>query len=440
MDFMNSVLIVGGGGREHAILKALLRSDRALCTYAWPGNPGMAADGCTLVCKQISGWSDLAEWAQHNDIDLTIVGPEIPLVEGIVDIFRAKKLAIFGPTQAAARIEGSKEFSKNLMRKYRIPTAGYTVVTDKKSALDHLAKRGVPIVIKASGLAAGKGAVVCDTVKEAELALADMFDRKVFGAAADSVVLEEKMAGEEASVFVLTDGKSIKVLPVAQDHKRVGDGDTGPNTGGMGAYAPAPVVDARMLKRIEREIIMPTLAAMRKEKCLYQGLLYVGIMITRDGPKVVEFNCRFGDPETQAVLPLVHCDWYQAFLACATGKLESVKWKVKDQACVAVVAASKGYPGAYEKGKAITGICAAEYSKNNVDVYHAGTALNDKGELVTSGGRVLAVSAWAGTLSGAIACAYAGIKTIRFGGMTYRKDIGAKGLARLARRNKSRRR
>jgi phosphoribosylamine--glycine ligase len=428
---MNTVLIVGSGGREHALLKALLRSDRALCIHAHPGNPGMANDGCMAVEKKINGWSDLADWAAENDIDLTIVGPEIPLVEGIVDIFKQKKLAIFGPTRAAARIEGSKEFSKRLMKKYGIPTADFSVVTTKQAALDHLKKVGVPVVVKASGLAAGKGAVVCDTMDGAQKALADMFDHKIFGDASKSVVLEEKMIGEEASVFVLTDGKCCKILPVAQDHKRVGDGDSGPNTGGMGAYAPAPVVDARMLKRIEKEIVMPTLDAMRKEGCPYQGLLYVGVMITDSGPKVVEYNCRFGDPETQAVLPLVDCDWYEVFRACATGTLADVKWRVRKQSCAAVVLASQGYPGKYDKGKKIEGISSAERARDNVDVYHAGTALDNEGNLVTSGGRVLAVSAWADSLRDAIDLAYDRVGKIRFDGKMCRKDIGAKGLARL---------
>jgi len=431
MEFLDSVLIVGGGGREHAILKALLRSDRPLCTYAYPGNPGMESDGCTIVEEKISSWKDLAAWAEENEINLTIVGPEQPLVDGIVDEFRKRQLTIFGPTKAAAQIEGSKHFAKTLMRTYGIPTAAFESFTDKESALKYLRKTGVPVVVKASGLAAGKGAIVCDTMKEAEQALDDMFERKVFGDAAATVIIEEKLIGEEASVFALSDGKHYKILPVSQDHKPVFDGDKGPNTGGMGAYAPAPQVDAAMLARIEQEIIAPTLAAMTKEKLPYQGLLYAGVMITAAGPKVVEFNCRFGDPETEAVLPLVHCDWFDALSACAAGRLAEVQWTVKKGACVTVILASKGYPGHYEKGKVIIGVEEVEHGDANVDIYHAGTKLNDRGELVTNGGRVLAVSAWGASLKDAVATAYENVAKIRFEGMQYRKDIAAKGLARL---------
>jgi phosphoribosylamine---glycine ligase len=431
MDYMDSVLIIGGGGREHAIQKALLRSDRPLFMYAYPGNPGMENDGCTLLDTNIGGWDELADWAVLNEIDLTIVGPEIPLVEGIVDIFRKRGLAIFGPTKKAAQIEGNKSFSKKFMKKYAIPTAGFGAFDNKEEALAYLKKHGAPVVVKASGLAAGKGAIVCDTMKEATDALTDMFDAKVFGDAASTVVIEDKMSGEEASVFVLTDGKSYKVLPVAQDHKRIGENDTGLNTGGMGAYAPCPLVDKNMLARIEEEIIAPTLDGMRKEGMPYQGLLYVGVMATPDGPRVVEFNCRFGDPETQAVLPLVNCDWYEAFRACAAGRLASVGWTVRPEYCVSVVLASRGYPGKYEKGKVIEGIDRAEGSKSNVDAYHAGTTLDKQGNFITNGGRVLAVSAWSETLSDAITDAYEAIAEISFEGKTFRKDIAAKGLARL---------
>jgi phosphoribosylamine--glycine ligase len=428
---MNSVLIVGSGGREHAILKALLRSERALCMYAYPGNPGMERDGCMIVEKKIENWQDLADWASENEVELTIVGPEVPLVEGIVDIFKKQGLTIFGPSSAAAQIEGSKAFAKELMKKYSIPTAAYEIFENKENALAYLKEKGAPIVVKASGLAAGKGAIVCDTMEMAIASLEDIFDKKVFGDAGSKVVLEEKMFGEEASVFVLTDGKNYKILPVAQDHKAVGDGDKGPNTGGMGAYAPAPVVDSALLKRIEAEIVIPTLAAMDKEGNRFQGLLFVGIMITQDGPKVVEFNCRFGDPETQAVLPLIACDWFEIFSSCAKGKLVAKKWEIQSGYGVAVVLASKGYPGSYEKDFVITGIEDAEHARSNLDIYHSGTALNKKDEFVTNGGRVLAVSAWADSLIDAIGLAYEGVAEISFDGKLYRKDIGAKGLKRI---------
>jgi len=459
LEFIDSVLIIGSGGREHALLKALLRSERALCVFAYPGNPGMERDGCMLVDQEISGWDDLAQWAQMNEINLTVVGPETPLAEGIVDIFKKEGLLIFGPTKAAAQIESSKAFAKKLMKKYAIPTADFEIFNEKDKALAYVEAKGAPIVIKVSGLAAGKGAIICNTTVEAKNALEDIFDKKSFGAAGETVVIEEMMSGPEASVFVITDGKGYKVLPVAQDHKRIGDGDTGPNTGGMGAYAPADVVDAAMMARVEKEIIVPTLAAMDKEKARYRGLLYIGLMITADGPKVVEYNCRFGDPETQAVLPLVHCDWYEAFSQCASarGNVSNIKWKVEPGYCVSVVMAAKGYPGKTVNGKAITGIDAAE--EKDADVYFAGVAAvetkvtaaakkkkvkkskdidfdidediekeKDKKKYATAGGRVLAVSAKGGTLAEAIASAYEAVGEIKFDGAVYRKDIGVKGL------------
>ena len=428
---MNSVLIVGSGGREHALLKAFLRSDRPLCMYAWPGNPGMERDGCMLVDKPIKNWQDLADWAKVNEVDLTVVGPEIPLVEGIVDTFRENGLAIFGPTKAAAAIEGSKAFSKDLMKKYSIPTAAYELFTDKESALQYLGERGAPVVIKVSGLAAGKGAIVCDTMKEAGDALDEIFDKKTFGEAGNTVVIEEKMVGEELSVFVLTDGKEYRILPTAQDHKAVGDGDTGPNTGGMGAYSPAPIATSELMTRIEREIVVPTLQAMTAEGKPYQGVLYVGLMITGEGPKVVEYNCRFGDPETQAVLPLVTCDWYDLFLTAARGRMCAAKWSVMEGYCTCVILASQGYPGTYEKGVVISGLDDSEHARDSIDIYHSGTAVNAEEQLVTNGGRVLAVSAWAARLEDAIAHAYEGVGRIGFMGKQFRSDIGAKGVVRL---------
>jgi phosphoribosylamine--glycine ligase len=445
---MKSVLIVGGGGREHALLKALLRSDRPLCLYAYPGNPGMERDGCMLVDQEIGGWDDLADWADMNGINLTIVGPEGPLTEGIVDAFNKRGLAIFGPSKAAARIEGSKAFAKNLMKKHGIPTAEFETFADKGKALAYAEERGAPLVVKVSGLAAGKGAVVCDTMDEVKAALADIFDKKSFGPAGDIVVIEEKMEGEEASVFVVTDGKSYKILPPAQDHKRIGDGDAGPNTGGMGAYAPASgVIDAAMMARIEKEIVAPTLAAMEKEKSRFKGALFVGLMMTKDGPKVVEYNCRFGDPETQAILPLVKCDWFEIFNACASAKrsLAEEEWEIDEGYCAAVVMASEGYPAKFEKGKEIAGIDTVD-GKDDVDVCFAGISVDrgggeDAGDVkekyLTSGGRVLAVSARAGTIEEAIKLAYEGVGEITFEGAVFRKDIGAKGLGKKAVKKKS---
>jgi len=431
VELLHNVLIVGSGGREHAILKALLRSERALCTFAYPGNPGMENDGCMLVEDKINTWEDLANWASNNEINLTIVGPEVPLVEGITDIFKEKGLAVFGPDAFAAQIEGSKAFAKDLMEKNNIPTAAYKKVESKEAAQKYLDETGAPIVVKVSGLAAGKGAIVCDTREEADTALQEIFDKKAFGDAGSIVVLEEKLVGEEASVFVLTDGNTYKILPVSQDHKPIGEGDTGPNTGGMGAFAPAAVVDTDTLKTVEETIIVPTLEAMKKLGHPYRGLLYVGIILTTEGPKVIEYNCRFGDPETQAVLPLITCDWYEVFKACASGGLDTVDWTVREGACVTVVCASAGYPGAYEKGKEIAGIDDAEFHNPDVDVYHAGTKRAGNDTFVTNGGRVLAVSAYKDNLVDAIAEAYVGVSKIDFEGKTFRKDIAAKGLKRL---------
>ncbi len=428
MEFMDTVLIVGGGGREHAILKALLRTERPLCTFAYPGNPGMEDDGCMLVHNDIRTWDDLAAWAEANEIGLTIVGPEVPLVEGVVDAFAKRGLCAFGPSQKAAMIEGSKSFAKNLMHDHGIPTAEFEIFTDRKSAASYVKKLGGACVVKVNGLAAGKGAIVCDTQAEATDALKRILDKKQFGAAGESVVVEEKLKGEEASVLVLSDGKDYRILPVSQDHKRVGDNDMGPNTGGMGAYAPAPLVDEEMLERIEAEIVRPTLAAMSAEGATYKGVLYCGIMVTENGPKVIEYNCRFGDPEAQAVLPLVTCDWYAIFRACMQGRITGLDWQVSTGACATVVMASGGYPGSYESGKLITGISDAE--DLGVDVYHAGTSRNQEGDLVTNGGRVLAVSGRGDTLEQAIRVAYEGVAEIDFEGRYYRSDIGVKGLRR----------
>ncbi len=426
----NTVLIIGGGGREHALLKAVLRSGRELVTYAYPGSCGMEADGCKSVTAEINNWNDLSVWAKDNNVDLAIVGPELPLTEGVVDIFSEVCIPAFGPSKAAAMLEGSKEYSKEIMRKYNIPTAEWDSFTDRESAEKYLAKHGAPIVIKVSGLAGGKGAIVCETEADVTAAMNEIYDSSTFGDAADSVVIEEMMYGEEASIFVVTDGKGYKILPASQDHKRIFDADKGPNTGGMGAYTPAPIVDDALLDVVKRDIIEPTLEAMITEGAPYKGLLYVGIMLTEDGPKVVEYNCRFGDPETEAVLPMVNCDWYELFRASAVGNVESVEWEVRSGYCSTVILASAGYPATSDKGRVITGVDIAN-DLNNVDVYHAGTALNDNSELVTNGGRVLAVTAYGETLSDSINQAYEGVSKISFEGMQFRKDIGKKGLVRV---------
>ena len=433
VDSLKKALIVGSGGREHALVKALLRSNEPLCLYSYPGNPGMEDDGCMLIGAEVTTWEELANWASAHEISLTIVGPEVPLVEGIVDLFRSRGLPIFGPTAAAARIEGSKAFSKELMKRYGIPTAAFELFGDHESARAWVEEHGAPVVVKADGLAAGKGAIVCNTQQEALAALARIFDDREFGEAGASVVLEEKLYGEEASVFVLADGATYRILPVSQDHKAVGEGDCGPNTGGMGAYAPAPVVDAQLLNEIESTIVVPVLRAMSEEGCPYTGLLYCGIMVTDAGPQVIEFNCRFGDPETQAVLPLVECNWYDVLHAASCGRLAATSWSILPGACVAVVLAARGYPGPYAKGAVLHGITEAQRGREGLDVCHAGTARGANGELVTAGGRVLAVCSRGATLEEAIAKAYEAAAEITFDGVFCRKDIGAKGLARQKR-------
>ena len=424
------VLIVGNGGREHALLNAIQTSDSSIETFSYPGSAGMEADGCTTVKAPVDNWDDLAKWAKENNITLTVVGPEIPLCEGIVDIFSKYDIPAFGPSKAAAKLEGSKYFSKEIMKKYNIPTAKWESFGDKESAKKYIEEQGAPIVIKVSGLAAGKGAMVCETMDDAMNALAEIYDNNTFGSAAETVVIEEMMYGEEASIFVVTDGENYKILPASQDHKRIFDNDKGPNTGGMGAYTPAPVVTESLLSEVEKEIIVPTLEAMKKENATYKGLLYVGIMITEDGPKVVEYNCRFGDPETEVVLSMVECDWYSLFMESAIGDVSKVEWNLKDGYATTVIIASAGYPASSDKGRVITGIEDAN-SIENVKVYHAGTKLNENGDFVTNGGRVLAVSAWGTTLEKSVSTAYTAVSKINFEGMQYRKDIAQKGIERI---------
>ena len=425
-----NVLLIGNGAREHAIFKALRRSKRETDIWIYPGGNAMEADGGKIIFDKIADWEELAVWTEKNKIDLTVVGPEIPLVEGIVDIFNKRGLTIFGPSKFAAQLEGSKEFSKKLMKKYGIPTADWQSFTDKKSAEEYLNKTGVPIVIKVSGLAAGKGAIVCTTRREANEALSEIFDKKAFGESGNVVVIEEMMFGEEASIFVLTDGTNYKILPAAQDHKRIFDDDKGANTGGMGAYAPAPIADRKLIAEVEENIIIPVLEAMKKEGGEYRGLLYAGIMSTRTGARVVEFNCRFGDPETEAVLPLVNCDWFDVFYAGAKGGVDKIEWSVLRNYSATVVIASKGYPASSQKGVVIYGLDEAQKIEN-VDIYHAGTAKNEKGEIVTNGGRVLAVTAFDETLPKAVDRVYSAVNKIHFDGMQFRRDIAKKGLKRL---------
>ncbi len=421
------VLVVGGGGREHALVWKLAASPRVEKIYCAPGNPGIG-ELAECVAVDAADNAALADFALANKVDLTVVGPEAPLASGIVDIFAARGLKVFGPSKAAARIEGSKAFAKDLMRRYGIPTAGYRVFTAPDEAKAYIKERGAPIVVKADGLAAGKGVVVAMTEADA-LAAVDMIMRDaVFGAAGARVVVEEFMEGEEASLLAFTDGRTVVPMVSAQDHKRVFDNDKGLNTGGMGAYAPAPVVTPAMLDRVMNEILRPTVDAMRAEGCPYCGCLYAGLMVTAAGPKVVEFNARFGDPETQVVLPLLDSDLPTVMEACIDGTLAKTAVTWRDGAAVCVVMAAGGYPGSYGKGDAISGL--SEAAAAGAVVFHAGTARKD-GAVVTNGGRVLGVTAMDGDVLKAIEKAYAAVGRIGFKGAHYRKDIAYKVVERL---------
>jgi phosphoribosylamine--glycine ligase len=419
------ILLIGSGGREHAMALSIKKSKLCMELLCAPGNPGMATLGqCFAV--DIANPKAIAELAKKENADFTIIGPEVPLVAGVVDEFQKQDMKIFGPMAAAAQLEGSKAFSKEFMKRYSIPTAAYKAFTDLQKAKDYLERLPVPIVVKASGLAAGKGAIICQTKEEALNALENMLGEKaVFGNAGKTVVIEEFMEGEEASIFAVCDGKNYLLLAPAQDHKRIFDRDKGPNTGGMGAYAPAPLVSSEMLDRIKEEIIEPTLKGMAEEGNPYVGILFVGIMVTKNGPKVVEYNCRLGDPETQAVLAVYGGDLLDLFYKAATGKIRELA-KINHQGYAAVVVlASEGYPDQYKTEMPISGISEAEES--GAIVLHAGTKMQD-GKLQTSGGRVLGVVGKGDTLKSALDVAYAGVKKIKFTGAYYRTDIGKKGL------------
>ena len=421
------ILVLGGGGREHAIIWKLAQSKKVDKIFCAPGNPGIA-QLAECVNLNITDAKELSQWAMEHKIDLTVVGPEAPLVVGVVDEFRAHNLPIFGPTAQAAAIEGSKAFSKELMKKYNIPTAYFKVCHDLATAKAYVEEKGAPIVVKADGLAAGKGVIVAMTKEEALAALDEIMTAHKFGEAGASVVIEEFMDGEEASLLAFTDGKTIVPMIAAQDHKRVNDGDQGPNTGGMGAYAPAPVLTEALKEKCMATIIRPVCEALAKEGRVYTGCLYAGLMIKGDSIKVVEFNARFGDPETQAVLSLLDGDLAEIMLACATGTLkpEMVKWSPK--AAVCVVMASGGYPGSYPKGVAITGLQEADKLQDIV-VFHAGTK-TEKGQVVTNGGRVLGVTAVSDTIANAKEKAYAAVERIHFDNAHYRTDIAWRALQR----------
>lgn len=414
-----SVLVIGGGGREHALAWKLGQSPLVERVYVAPGNAGTALVAGNVPIAE-TDFEGLIAFAKEKGIGLTAVGPEVPLAHGIVDKFQAARLPVFGPTQAAAQLEASKAFAKAFMQEMGIPTAQTAVFTDYETARDYLAQHPGPSVIKASGLAAGKGVIVCDDTAQAEAALQEMMLDRAFGAAGDKVLIEERLTGPELSFLVLTDGVTAVPLLPARDHKRIYDHDQGPNTGGMGAYAPPPDVDQTVLDEIMKTIINPTIQGMAQRGTPYVGLLYAGLMLTAVGPQVIEFNCRFGDPETQVLLPMLDGDLAEIMLACLEGRLLPEMVRFHSGACVTVVLAAPGYPGSYPKGLPITGL---DDVPEDVLVFHAGTKMED-GQVVTSGGRVLAVSARGEGLATAVARAYAGVACIHFEGAYYRRDIG----------------
>ena len=418
-----NILVIGSGGREHALCWKLSESPQTEQIYAIPGNPGMGASAAIALDDHAA----ILRFVKEHEIGLVVVGPEVPLMNGLVDELEVAGIRAFGPRANAAEIEGSKSFAKDLMKKYGIPTARYEVFTAAEPARAYIRQEGAPIVVKADGLAAGKGVIVAMTEQEALDAVDAIMEDHSFGDAGARVVIEEFMEGEEASLLAFTDGTTIRPMISAQDHKRAYDGDRGPNTGGMGTYAPAPVMTPEMTERAVEEILKPTIAAMAKEGRTYRGCLYLGLMVTADGPKVVEFNARFGDPETQVVLPLLDSDLVAIMCACADGTLADVPIRWKDDAAVCVVLASGGYPGHYEKGQEIHGLADAEAM--GALVFHAGTAMKD-GKLVTNGGRVLGVVGRGADISSAVDAAYAAATKISFKDAYYRKDIAHRALER----------
>ncbi|MEQ2026125.1 phosphoribosylamine--glycine ligase [Xenorhabdus szentirmaii] len=425
-----NILIIGSGGREHALAWKAAQSPLASQIYVAPGNAGTALEtnleNVDIAATDIEG---LLAFAQSHDIGLTIVGPEAPLVIGVVDAFQRAGLTIFGPTQAAAQLEGSKAFTKDFLARHHIPTAAYQNFTEIKPALAYLEKTGVPIVIKADGLAAGKGVVVAMTMEEAQSAISDMLAGNAFGDAGHRIVIEEFLDGEEASFIVMVDGKNVVPMATSQDHKRVGDGDTGPNTGGMGAYSPAPVVTDEIHQRVMEKIIYPTVEGMAAEGHTYVGFLYAGLMIDKQGePKVIEFNCRFGDPETQPIMMRLRSDLVELCLAGAKGQLNGRTSSWDPRPALGLVLAAGGYPANYAKGDVIRGL--TRETDTDEKVFHAGTAFKDE-DVVTAGGRVLCVTALGNDIADAQKKAYSGAEHISWEGCFYRKDIGYRAIARL---------
>ena len=418
------VLVIGGGGREHALIWKISQSPKVTEVFCAPGNAGTAAiaNNVPIPADQID---QLLEFAQENEIGLTVVGPEQPLVMGIVDRFQEKGLRIFGPSARAAELEGSKAFSKNIMKKYDLLTAEYETFTSHEKAILYVDKENGPIVVKASGLAAGKGVILCRNAEEGRNAVDTIMKDKSFGSAGDEVVIEEFLEGQEVSVLAFTDGNTVLLMDSAQDHKAALDGDQGPNTGGMGAYSPAPVFTDLMRQKVRDKIMFPLVRAMKAEGRPYQGIIYAGLMLTKLGPKILEFNARFGDPETQPLLVRMESDIVPLFEACIDGILEQCDLKWKPETSVCVVMAAKGYPGSYEKGKEISGLDEAG-ALPDVVVFHAGTK-GEGGKVLTNGGRVLGITATGPDTPSAIAKAYEAVNKIKWDGIHYRKDIAARG-------------
>ncbi|WP_417879525.1 phosphoribosylamine--glycine ligase [Vibrio sp.] len=424
------ILIIGAGGREHALGWKAAQNPNVETVFVAPGNAGTALEpklkNVNIGVEDIEG---LVEFAQNNSIELTIVGPEAPLVIGVVDAFRAAKLPIFGPTKDAAQLEGSKAFTKDFLARHKIPTADYANFTEIEPALAYVREKGAPIVIKADGLAAGKGVIVAMTLQEAEDAIQDMLAGNAFGDAGSRVVIEEFLDGEEASFIVMVDGSSVLPMATSQDHKRVGDKDTGPNTGGMGAYSPAPVVTPEIHQRVLEEVIYPTVRGMDAEGYPYTGFLYAGLMIMADGtPKVIEYNCRFGDPETQPIMMRMQSDLVELCLMAIDEKLDEAESHWDPRASIGIVLAAGGYPGDYAKGDVIS--LPATNDVEGEKIFHAGTANNANGEVVTAGGRVLCATALGNTVSEAQQHAYELAKQVSWNGMFHRNDIGYRAIAR----------
>ena len=429
-----NVLVIGGGGREHALAWKAAQSAQVDTVYVAPGNAGTEREpGIENVALDVMNFQGLADFANDNGVGLTIVGPEAPLVDGIVDYFAGRGLRCFGPSRGAAQLEGSKAFTKDFLARHQIPTASYANFTELEPALAYLREQGAPIVVKADGLAAGKGVIVAQTLDEAEDAVTDMLSGNAFGEAGCRVVIEDFLEGEEASYIVMVDGRNVLPMATSQDHKRIGEGDTGPNTGGMGAYSPAPVVTPEVEQRIMEQVILPTVRGMAEEGNDYTGFLYAGLMIDSEGqPRVIEYNCRFGDPETQPIMVRLQSDLVALCNSALDGSLESDSVAWDSRCAIGVVLAAGGYPGSYDKGLPISGLELSQAA--DVKVFHAGTRLQD-GQVVTNGGRVLCVTALGDDIASAQQACYAAADTIRWDGVTLRRDIGWRAIARYSQGN-----